>query len=256
MTPSLPEHVRRNRAAWNTWAADYVAAGERAWASAGPHWGVFSVPEAELHVLPERLDGLDAIELGCGAGYVSAWLARRGARVVGIDPSEAQLATARRLQRAHALSFPLLHGNAETVPAADASFDFAISEYGACLWADPERWVPEAGRLLRPGGRLVFLTNSLLLALCVPEEEGRPASDRLLRSCAESRRMEVPDPPTVEFHRTPGEWMQLLGANGLALEALTEVYPPETATTRYPFVTLEWARRWPCEEIYFARKTV
>jgi SAM-dependent methyltransferase len=50
------------------------------------------------------LAGKDAIELGCGTAYVSAWLARRGARVVGIDNSEAQLATARDLQRKHGLN--------------------------------------------------------------------------------------------------------------------------------------------------------
>jgi len=45
------------------------------------------VPDSELHVLPEDLAGKDAIELGCGTAYVSAWLARRGARVVGLDTS-------------------------------------------------------------------------------------------------------------------------------------------------------------------------
>jgi len=81
-------------------------------------------------------------------------MSRRGSpgeeRVVGIDNSEAQLASARRLQQQYGLDFPLLHGNAEAVPYPDASFDFAVSEYGACLWADPHRWVPEAARLLRP----------------------------------------------------------------------------------------------------------
>lgn len=42
-------------------------------------------------------------------------------------------------------------------PAWHKSFDFAISEYGACLWVDPKKWVAEAARLLRPGGRLHFL---------------------------------------------------------------------------------------------------
>src|SRR6185312_4989235 len=149
----LPEHVRRNRTAWDAWAAEYVEMGRRAWQTE-PSWGIWSVPDTELNVLPDDLSGLDAIELGCGTAYVSAWLARRGARVVGIDNSEAQLATARRLQREHGVDFPLLHGNAETVPLPDGSFDVAISEYGACLWADPQRWVPEAARLLRPGGRL------------------------------------------------------------------------------------------------------
>jgi len=90
------------------------------------------------------LAGKDVIELGCGTAYVSSSLARRGACVVGIDNSEQQLATAGRLQREHSLDFSLIHGNAENVPYPDASFDFAISEYGACLWADPYRWVPEA----------------------------------------------------------------------------------------------------------------
>ena len=146
----LPEHVRRNRTLWDDWAKHYVAPAEHNWARDTPTWGIWSVPESELRMLPADLAGKDAIELGCGTAYVSAWLARRGARVVGIDNSEAQLATASRLQRRYGFDFPLLHGNAEAVPYPDSSFDFAISEYGACLWADPQRWVPEAARLLRP----------------------------------------------------------------------------------------------------------
>src|SRR5262245_55510620 len=138
----LPEHVRRNRAHWDAIAAQYVEPAERAWARTEPAWGIWQVAESELHVLPENLAGRDAIELGCGTAYVSAWLARRGVRVVGIDNSAAQLATARRLQREHGLEFTLIHGNAERAPYPDASFHLAISEYGACLWADPYRSVP------------------------------------------------------------------------------------------------------------------
>ena len=112
--------------------------------------------------MPRDLDGADAIELGCGTGYISAWMARRGARPVGLDNSPKQLETATRIQREHGLEFPLLLGSAEEVPLPDASFDVAISEYGAVLWADPERWLPEAARLLRPGGRLHLLLNSAL----------------------------------------------------------------------------------------------
>ena len=130
---------------------------------------------------PNDLTGLDAIELGCGTAYVSAWLARRGARVVGIDNSPKQLETARRLQAEHGLDFPLLLGNAETVPYPDGAFDFAISEYGAALWADPYEWIPEASRLLRPGGSLVFLTNSVLAYLTVPDVEADGAADERLK---------------------------------------------------------------------------
>jgi len=250
----LPEHVRRNRALWDEWAGQYVAPGEECWAAAEPRWGIWGVPEAELGVLPDGLGGKDAIELGCGTAYVSAWLARRGARVVGIDNSEVQLATARRLQRLHGLSFPLLHGSAETIPYPDRSFDFAISEYGACLWADPARWVPEAARILRPGGQLVFLTNSFLLSLCVPAEDGIAATDRLLRAAFGMYRVEWPNDPGVEFHLSHGDWIRLLRSSGFDLEDLIEVRPGDGATTRYPFVTVDWARRWPCEEIWKVRK--
>ena len=253
-TNDLPEHVRRNRAAWDTWASEYEQAGAAAWVNDAPTWGIWDVPESDLRLLPDDLAGKDAIELGCGTAYVSAWMARRGARVVGIDNSATQLATARRLQREHGLEFLLLHGNAEAVPYPDASFDFAISEYGACLWADPQRWVPEAARLLRPGGRLVFLVNSMLMILCAPEDENLAATDRLLRPAFGLGRIEWPGDPGVEFHLTHGDWIRLLRRARFEIEDLVEVRPPETATTGYPFVTLDWARQWPYEEVWKVRK--
>jgi SAM-dependent methyltransferase len=252
--PDLPEHVKRNRDLWDRRAEDYAEVGARAWGGAEPSWGIWSVPESDLHVLPADLAGRDAIELGCGTAYVSCWLARRGARVVAIDNSEAQLATARRYQQEHALYFPLLHGNAEQVPYPDASFDLVISEYGACLWADPYRWIPEAGRLLRPGGELIFLTNAALLTLCAPEEDEAPATDRLLRPAFGMYRIEWPGDHGVNFHLSHGDWIRLLRRHGFAIEDLIEVRPSETATTRYPWVTLAWARQWPSEEIWKARR--
>jgi len=252
----LPEHVRRNRTVWDDRARTYVASGEANWARDVPAWGIWEVPEPQVGMLPDDLAGKDAIELGCGTAYVAAWLARRGARVVGIDNSDAQLATARRLQQEHGLEFPLLHGNAEAVPYPDASFDFAISEYGACLWAEPQRWVPEAARLLRPGGQLVFLVNSFLLALCLPPEENVAATDRLLRPAFGMYRVEWPNDPGVEFHLSHGNWIRLLRRSGFEIEDLIEVRPPADATSPFPFVTLEWARQWPGEEVWKVRKRV
>ena len=134
--------------------------GVRNWAAAEPSWGIWKIAEARAGVLPPDLEGLDSIELGCGTGYVSAWLARRGARPVGLDNSSAQLTTARELQDRFGLRFPLFQANAEQAPFADASFDLAITEYGASIWCDPYAWIPEAARLLRPGGQLIFLVNS------------------------------------------------------------------------------------------------
>jgi SAM-dependent methyltransferase len=113
--PELPDHVLRNRAAWDGLAAEFEAPGHENWAAAEPSWGIWGIPESEAHVLPD-VAGLDTIELGCGTGYVSAWLARRGARPVSIDNSPAQLENARRFQSEFGLQFPLLLGNAESVP--------------------------------------------------------------------------------------------------------------------------------------------
>jgi SAM-dependent methyltransferase len=250
----LPEHVRRNRAMWDEQAKRYAAAGERAWAHNDPRWGIWGIAESEVRMFPDDLCGMDVIELGCGTAYVSSWMARRGAKVVGIDNSQEQLATASRLQREHRIEFPLLHGNAEEVPYSNASFDFAISEYGACLWADPYKWVPEAARLLRPGGRLHFLSNAFLLQLCVPDEDGVPAGERLLRPAFGMHRVEYPNDPGVEFHLSHSDWIRLLRRCGFEVEDLIELRPSTDATTEYKHVTLEWARKWPCEEAWKARK--
>src|SRR5579872_1787112 len=236
----LPEHVLANRAYWDGMADSWVAAGERLWAQNEPMWGVFHVPQSEVPLLPDDVDGLDVIELGCGTGYVSSWLARRGARLVGIDNSARQLATARRLQAEHGLEFPLLHGNAENVPYPDASFDLAVSEYGAAIWCDPYVWIPEAARLLRPGGRLIFLGNAPLLMLTLTDSDADgPAGTNLRRDYFGMHRFEWPDDDSVEFHLTHGDWIRLFRRSGFEIEDLIELQAPIGATTRYPFVTQE-----------------
>jgi SAM-dependent methyltransferase len=251
----LPDHVLRNRAVWDAWAPDWVQAGERNWRQEEPDWGIWNIPEAELRMIPD-VAGTDVVELGCGTAYVSAWLARRGARAVGIDNSEGQLATARRLQEQHGIDFPLVHGSAETVPYPDSSFDLAISEYGASIWADPYLWIPEAARILRPGGRLNFLVNGYLQMLCAPDVENEPAGDRLLRPQFGSPRFEWSSDPSVEFHLPHGEMIRLLRESGFDIEELIEIQAPEGATTRFPYVSTEWARRWPSEEVWKVRKRI
>src|SRR5215207_3298814 len=249
----LPEHVQRNRAHWDAMAADWADLGRRHWQQDEPTWGIWGLPESELRLLPDDLAGQDAIELGCGTAYDSAWLARRGARPVGIDNSAAQLATARTLQQEFGLDFPLLHGNAERVPYPDASFDLAISEYGAAIWCDPYAWVPEAARLLRPGGRLVFLGNHSLLQLCVPDVLA-PAGDRLLRDYFGLHRLEWADDDSVEFALPYGEWFRLLRDTGFEIEDLLELQAPPDATRDFDYVTAQWSRRWPSEHVVKAVK--
>jgi SAM-dependent methyltransferase len=249
----LPEHVQRNRARWDEWASEYAARAPAQWAAEEMSWGIWNIPEAEVQLLPD-IAGMDVIELGCGTAYVSAWLARRGARPVGLDNSPRQLATARAMQQQHGLDFPLLLGYAEDVPLPDASFDLAISEYGAAIWADPYQWIPEAARLLRPGGRLIFLGNATLLMLCVPDMAGEAAGNRLRRDYFGMHRFEWPDGPEVEFNLGYGDWIRVLRQAGFEVEDLVELRPPAEATTSYDHVTAEWARRWPSEQVWKARR--
>ena len=255
MSDELPDHVRRNREDWDRNAARWAGPGRFLWACREPVWGVWRVPESQVGMLTAQLDGRDAIELGCGTGYVSAWMARRGARPVGIDNSQRQLATARRLQEEFGIDFPLLHGNAEHVPYPAASFDFAISEYGASIWCDPYAWIPEAARLLRPGGRLVFLVNSVLAMLCAPDDADEPTRDRLLRPQFAMHRIEWPDDDSVEFHLPHGELIALLRSSGFEIEELVEVRPPDGSTNvHHPQESLQWAQAWPCEEVWKVRR--
>ncbi len=251
-----PDHVARNRIVWDSYAESYETAGRRRWQQKEPEWGIFDVPEAQLRLLPADMTGIEAVELGCGTAYVSAWMARRGAKPVGIDNSPKQLATAEKLQREFDIAFPLHLGNAEATPFADESFDFAISEYGAAIWCDPYVWIPEAARILRPGGELVFLGNGLLLMLCTAFDAltDTPASETLQRPLFGMHRFEWIDDDSVEFHLPHGKMIDLLRESGFDIEALIEVELPENATTTHAFVTKEWSRKWPCEEVWKVRK--
>jgi SAM-dependent methyltransferase len=249
-----PEYVQQNVANWTRANAEYTdASAARAWAKDEITWGVFGTPESELNILGD-VKGLDVVELGCGTAYFSAWLARRGANVIGVDPTPVQLETARRLQRETGLEFPLIEAIGEDVPLPDSSFDLVLSEYGASIWADPYAWIPEAARLLRPGGRLIFLCNSVVSMLCMTMEG---QGEHLVRPQFGLHRVEWSDTGEIEFHLGHGDWINLLRANGFEIERLAELFasPDAETHTYYKYVTAEWARKWPSEEIWVARKS-
>ena len=247
------EYVELNRQAWDRWAPQHAARGRKAWDDRDLPWGLWDVPESELKLLRDVPAHADVIELGCGTAAVSAWVARAGMRPVGVDISQAQLDTAMQLQREFGVSFPLICANAEEVPFDDASFDVAISEYGASLWCDPRHWLPEAHRLLRPGGLLLFFANASFLMACTPDDGGA-ATDVLVRDYFSGYQLEFPEEKAIEFHLSHGHWIRVLRATGLTVENLVEVRPTRDATPRFAFVSAEWARRWPSEEIWVARK--
>jgi ubiquinone/menaquinone biosynthesis C-methylase UbiE len=249
--------IAANVAEWTETNRQHTDANaERAWKHPEVVWGVFSIPYAQIGALPD-VDDLDVVELGCGTAYFGAWLARGGARVTGVDPTPAQLETARRMMREVGPEFPLVQAAAENVPLPDESFDLAVSEYGASLWADPYKWVPEAARLLRPDGVLVFLTNSTLVYLTAPDDPDAQVGTELLRDLFGMYRMQWEGETGIEYHLSHGAWIALLRENGFEIEALHELRPHPGAVdpNYYDFVTVDWAQKWPAEEIWVARKT-
>ena len=243
---SEADHVARNRAFWNRDADDYQRrnAGH---IDRGEAWGVWQIPEAELGILGD-VAGKDVLELGCGAAQWSIALARRGARCTGLDLSERQLEHA----RAAGAEFPLVSASAEALPFEDESFDVVFCDWGATTFTDPRRTVPEVARVLRPGGLFAFSGGTALEWVCYDERSQRPER-ALRRPWFGMHRRDTGD--HVEFMLTPGDWIRLFGASGLAVEDLVELRPAEDATSTYrDDDDRAWARRWPLEQIWRLRR--
>lgn len=254
----LPESTRVSVAGnieqWTKVNREYGDAdAARSWLADEISWGQFGVREADIGSPLGEVSGLDILEAGCGVAYFSAWLARRGARPVGLDPTPAQLQTARRVQVETGIEFPLVEGVGEALPFPADSFDMVLSEYGASLWADPYAWIPETARVLRPGGRLVFLTSSLLVYLCVPPVGA--VTETLHRPQFGMHKIQWEGEAGTEYNLAHGEWIRLLRANDFEVLDLIEVQVPEGAKTHeyYGDITAEWGRQWPPEEIWVAR---
>ncbi len=250
------DHASINRDYWNGMAQDWVALGERLWA-AEPEWGIWNNPESDVQMLPVEMDGMTAVELGCGTGYVAGWMARRGAQVTGLDISDQQLETARRLAAHHKADVDFILGNAERTGLPDATFDIAISEYGAAIWCDPDVWLAEAWRILKPGGRLVFLGSHPLALITVPPN-GAPSELQLHSSYRILGRMDWTeveiDPGGVEFNRSHADWHALFAKVGFQIEGYQELYAPP-GTTRDSFnIPLAWAKDYPSEQVWKLRK--
>jgi SAM-dependent methyltransferase len=248
----LTPHEAHNRAMWDAYSDEYQAKhGAQLAASGGLAWGTSQIPEAEFRVLGD-VSGKDILELGCGAAQWSIALSQAGARPVGLDLSERQLEHARRLMAEAGIDFPLIHGSAEAVPLPDATFDIVFCDHGAMTFADPYRTVPEAARLLRPGGLFAFSHHSPIETICWALGE-EMVGERLVNDYFGMHRFEEDD--ESYFQLPYGEWIRLFRANDLVVEDLIEPRPPEGATSSYRNADeLAWARRWPSEQIWRLRR--
>lgn len=245
-----------NRASWDAFSDEYQARHGEQLRTTRLGWGTFSIPESELGVLGD-LAGMDVLEFGCGAAQWSIGLAAVGARAVGFDNSSRQLHHAAANLAEAGIRVPLAQADATAVPFRDESFDVVFCDHGAMSFADPYRTVPEAARVLRSGGLFAFNVRTPLFHMCVD-----PASDELVeRLCSDyfgMHRLQTAHEDgtsSVDFQLPYGEWIRLFRRNGLAVQDLIELRPPEGARSTYDTPPeWEWERRWPGEHIWKLRK--
>jgi SAM-dependent methyltransferase len=258
MSSGSTEHVRKNRAHWER-ESDAYQERNRAqlnrWDVLG--WGVYDVPEDEVHALG-AVGGLRALELGCGACQFGIKVAMRGARVTGVDLSFAQLRHASENFHETGVELPVVQGNGERLPFVDEAFELVFCDHGVMGFADPYLTVPEVARVLLPGGVFVFNgTTPWIWVAWGQQQEELPATREMRGDYFGLRSVSWDDPEwnTTEFQLTYGDWIRLFRSNGLVVEDLIELRPPEGATTTYDdYAPLDWARAFPAEHIWKVRK--
>ena len=102
--------------------------------------------------------GADVLDLGCAGGFMAEALARRGAKVTGIDPAAKAIEAARAHAAGEGLDIRYDVGTGEDMPYPDAAFDVAVCVDVLEHVADLDRVLAQTFRVLRPGGRFLFDT--------------------------------------------------------------------------------------------------
>jgi ubiquinone/menaquinone biosynthesis C-methylase UbiE len=152
----MSEHdtLELNRRGWNTISGSYQS--ERRISTDDVHYGPLAPGERELGLLGD-VRGKRILEVGCGGGQNAIVLTKWGAICTGVDPSDAQLAHARKLAEEHGVEVRFINGIAEDLGVFPAeSFELVLSSFAFDYVTDLQRAYNEAWRVLKPGGLLVF----------------------------------------------------------------------------------------------------
>jgi SAM-dependent methyltransferase len=226
------ETVQANRSWWDSSATEYLAEHGDFLGQDRCVWCPEGLDEATAHLLgvPGDLAGLRVLEIGCGAGQCSRWVADQGAQGAGIDLSLGML---RQATPGATGSRPFLCADARRLPFADGSFDLAFSAHGAVPFvADPWLVMAEAYRVLRPGGRWVFsVTHPIRWAFPdVPGPAGLTVTKSYFDRTPYVETQENGQIRYAEHHRTLGDRIQDLIRAGFVLDDLVEPEWPEEHT--------------------------
>lgn len=247
----LTDHERANQAHWDETSDWYQEHHGVPITNAPEAWGMFRVPETEVKAVAE-VDGRDVLELGCGGGQWAIALARRGARVVGLDISERQLAYAASAAASAGVMVSWVHASAEDVPLGASTFDLVLSDHGGISWADPYRAIPEVARLLLPRGRFVFCATSPIATIAYDDKSGA-GSRALVKDYFGLHRSEE-EGGAVTFQMTHGDRLRLLRESGFEILDLVELRPSPGAVSTFWPDDPDWPLHWPADEVWVAER--
>jgi len=225
--------LETNRTYWNALAT--VHGQDAYYDSAGLIAGGSSLGSDEEAALREAVGdvaGLDAIHIQCHIAHDSISMARRGARVTGVDLSPAALAKARDLAERSGVELELVEANSSALPAQlHGRFDLAYATIGVLCWiGDLDGWMRSAHAVLRPGGRLLLLDIHPLylsigsldpLELDFPYADDGPRRFDMDGSYAD-RDAKLEATASVEYGHSLGEIVTAAIRAGLRVEALHE----------------------------------
>ena len=221
------ETRRANAAFWDAYAPGYQVDHAADLETGAFVWCPEGAREDDLGLLGD-LAGRRVLDVGCGAGQTTRWLAGRGARAVGFDISLAQL------RHAPPPAPPLVCADAERLPFADEVFDVVCSAYGALPFvADSAAVMREVARVLRPGGRWVFSVTHPF-RWCFPDHDGGlTVATSYFDRTPYVEQDDAGVATYVEHHRTLGDRVREAAAAGLVVRDVVEPEWPEGHSTTY-----------------------
>lgn len=207
---------------------------------------------AFLAMLPD-VNGLTGIDIGCGEGHNTRLIARRGARLVGIDIADVFIKHASEAERQEPLGIDYRVASAVGLPFPDCSFDFATAVMSLMDVPETEHALSEAFRVIKAGGFLQFsithpcfdtphrrnLRNEKGLTYAIEVGDyfrnlNGEVSEWLFGAAPKELKQNLPKFKTPRFTRTVSQWLNLLVQRGFVIERVEEPRPTDEAVRACP----------------------